>query len=435
MLRRILLLTAVAAVVVLLMAGGGIHRSPRATAATPPPCPSAPGPAWPETYHVFATLPIGVPNADGICIQLPGFPPLSAGGVTQAPSLCPSPPIATGAGGSAVAGWVWADWGIPCVAAGQTVVLQFQGPPGLPLGRIPGTAQWDILGSPQLITDSTVWPSQCPTSPAGVGGVPLIATAIAPVGGTYDGVCMTFVAPVPGVHNPIVLLNPPACPPAVAVVGAAVLQVWDDFTVKCANPGDVLQVLFWGPPGLVGPCPGCATWLDGAVAGDVAITSACAVATTDPDGNGDIDFCNPGPTGQPCVQDHGEDMNGDGYSDADELTPTGPPGCAGAFPATGGLGLIGLSSTGIAAPCQGRLLSTMGGNAAQDFGARKAHADVNLNGKVDLADLIIMAGKYNQLVTGPTDMRADLDLNGNGKVDLADLIIAAGLYGLMVPPC
>ena len=85
--------------------------------------------------------------------------------------------------------------------------------------------------------------------------------------------------------------------------------------------------------------------------------------------------------------------------------------------------------------CPGRLDAAHGGNAAQDLAFRKASANVNHNSKVDLADLIIMAGQYNKSVTGPTDMRSELDVNGSNKVDLADLIIAAGLYNQTVPSC
>jgi hypothetical protein len=134
-----------------------------------------------------------------------------------------------------------------------------------------------VTWSNGVITDGTVWPADCPASPPGVGGVPLIATAIAPVGGPYDGVCMRLTAPVPGVHNPFVLVSPPACPTSGTILGAAVLQVWDDFTTKCANAGDVIKVQFFGPPGLIGPCPGCATWLGSAVIGDVTITAASSV--------------------------------------------------------------------------------------------------------------------------------------------------------------
>ncbi len=47
---------------------------------------------------------------------------------------------------------------------------------------------------------------------------------------------------------------------------------------------------------------------------------------TDPDANGDTDFCNPG-AGLPCVQDHIGDANNDGYSDSDAFTPAGAQTC------------------------------------------------------------------------------------------------------------
>jgi hypothetical protein len=139
-------------------------------------------------------------------------------------------------------------------------------------------------------------------------------------------------------------------------------------------------------------------------------------------------FVNPG-AGLPCIQDFAQDQNHDGRRDSDQATPAGAPTCTGAFPASGGLG------QNAAMACAGRLFATSGGTPAQDLAARKALADVSLNGKVDLADLIIMAGKYNQVVAGAYDSRARLDVNGNKKVDLADLIIAAGLYNQIVPAC
>jgi len=251
----------------LLLSVGVIQPPSPAQAAPPPPCPIASIPGGTTLYHVFATLPVGVPPASGVCIVLAGTGgSLSAGAVTQAPLPCPAiAPPATDAGTDRV----WADWGAPCVSAGQTVVLQFLGMPGIPLGRQPGVAFW----SNGVTTDATVWPTQCPTSPPGAGNVPLLASAIAPVGGPYDGVCITISAAAGGINTPIVLLNPAGCGGPSDVVGAAMSQVWDDWTVKCANSGGKVVFKFNGPPGLIGPCAGCAIWLGSAVIGDVTISS------------------------------------------------------------------------------------------------------------------------------------------------------------------
>ena len=404
--------------------GGPFGTSPTARAAIPAPCPSAPGVPGGTTYHIFATLPIGVPAADGICVQLPGFPVLNSGAVTQAPPACPTPPPATDAGGTAAAGWVWVDWGIGCVSAGQSVVLQFQGPPGLTLGRVTNAATWSIMGGGTLVTDATVWPDTCPASPPGVGGVPLLATAIAPAGGPYDGVCMRFVAPIPGVHSPTVLVSPPTCPTGNTVVGAAVLQVWDDFTTKCANAGDPITVEFWGPPGLVGPCPGCATWLDGAVSGDVTVTAVCAPGT-DPDADGDIDFCDPGP-GQPCVQDHASDDNHDGYSDADEFTPPGSPPCMDALPMTGGYG------TDPTAGCPGRAWD---GTGTPPDAVLRARSDIDLDGSVTIVDLSIAAGAFLHTVNDPADVTNEMDVDQDQQITIVDLSIMAGYFLNAVPSC
>jgi hypothetical protein len=102
---------------------------------------------------------------------------------------------------------------------------------------------------------------------------------VAPPGGPYDGVCF-FAPAVGGFHSPTIVAHPPGCP--VNFAGAAVSSVWDDFTTLCANAGDTLTVKFFGPPGLVGTCTSCATWLDGAVVGDVIVTAG--PLDTDEDG-------------------------------------------------------------------------------------------------------------------------------------------------------
>lgn len=148
----------------------------------------------------------------------------------------------------------------------------------------------------------------------------------------------------------------------------------------------------------------------------------------DPDGNGDVDFANPG-AGQPCVQDHAGDANGDGYSDADELTPSGASSCTGAFPSSGGLGLSGVSSTAIDAACPGR--------APGSTGAKAAGADVDVNGRVNILDLAAAAGAYNQsgFASNPYDERNEFDQNGDGVINVLDLAAIAAQYNKTVPPC
>ena len=59
-------------------------------------------------------------------------------------------------------------------------------------------------------------------------------------------------------------------------------------------------------------------------------------------------------------------------------------------------------------------------------------ADVNTDGKVMLADLIIEAGWYNKAIP-PAPAR--YDQNADGKIELADLIIMAGAYNHSVSSC
>lgn len=158
------------------------------------------------------------------------------------------------------------------------------------------------------------------------------------------------------------------------------------------------------------------------------VASPTCTPAVDPDCNGDVDFSNPG-AGMPCVQDHKGDANGDGYSDADELTPVGSPSCTGAFPPSGGLGLSGLSSTSISAPCAGR--------PPGSAGAMKAKADVDLDGAISIIDLSIVAGYFLQSAnsTDATDIRWEFDQDGDGMITIIDLSIMAGLFLQSVPPC
>ena len=59
-------------------------------------------------------------------------------------------------------------------------------------------------------------------------------------------------------------------------------------------------------------------------------------------------------------------------------------------------------------------------------------ADINNDGRVSLADLIIAAANYGQSVP-PAPAR--YDQNGDGRIQLADLIIIAGVYGQQVSIC
>jgi hypothetical protein len=280
MVSRILKTAGAAAALALLVFAGGIQAPPSAQAVIPPPCPAAPGVPGAVTYRVVATLPLVAPPADGVCIVLPGAPPIGAGAVIQTPPTCP-PPFAVGAGASLV----WADWGAgaPCVFPLQTVVLEFKGPPGIPLGLMAGAAIW----SPGGVGSAWVWPAACPAGPPAVGAVPLVAVAVAPAApaAAYGGVCLTL--PLGPISAPAVVLNPAGCPlPAIApappipnpvfgaFASAAATQIWVDWDVKCAAAGSAVTISFMGPAALIGPCVGCVTWLGSSAIGNATIVAA-----------------------------------------------------------------------------------------------------------------------------------------------------------------
>ena len=157
------------------------------------------------------------------------------------------------------------------------------------------------------------------------------------------------------------------------------------------------------------------------------VREVCAsTAAVDPDDGCDFDFSNPGP-GLPCIQDHGGDVNGDGYSDSDELTAHGAKTCVGQFPASGGLGLSGLSSTAIDVPCPGRLPGSAG--------AKNARADIDLDGKVTILDISSAAGNFNKQVAGPYDRRAESDQDGDHQITILDISTMASVFTMFVPPC
>jgi hypothetical protein len=159
-----------------------------------------------------------------------------------------------------------------------------------------------------------------------------------------------------------------------------------------------------------------------------ATSTATPCAAGDPDCNGDVDFLNPG-AGQPCIQDHRGDANGDGYSDADEFTPRGVPSCTGAFPPSGGLGSSALSSGTISAPCPGRQPGSPG--------ATMAKADVDLDGQITIVDLALVAGRFldkaNQ--ADVSDVLWELDQDGDGQITIVDLSIMASMFLQSVPSC
>jgi hypothetical protein len=152
------------------------------------------------------------------------------------------------------------------------------------------------------------------------------------------------------------------------------------------------------------------------------------ISVVDSNDNGIPDFLNPG-SGQPCVQDHASDSNNDGYSDADQTTPAGTPSCTGAFPAGGGLGQDALKA------CPGRNSSLLTGTPATQTAAKKALADPNHDGNINILDLSQTSGSFLGSYTTGSDKKAELDYNKDKNVNILDLSIQSGFFLNSVPPC
>ena len=135
-----------------------------------------------------------------------------------------------------------------------------------------------------------------------------------------------------------------------------------------------------------------------------------------------------------CVQNHAGQSAGDGYSDADHALPTIVAGSPTPTPTgTNPTVVPTCSSTpaaGYYAPFPAASIATAPAGCFTD--PLFAAADVNLSGKVDLADLIIIQGQYNLPWWDPADPKADMDVNANHKVDLSDLTITSGHYNTFV---
>ena len=296
MVSHIARMTGAAAVLALLVLAGATHTPRSAQAAIPAPCPAGVPVAASDTYRIFATLPVGVPAQSGVCVTLSGASPIGSGSVIQAP--CPPVTASAATSGGQL---IWADFGAACVASGQTVILEFKGPPGLTLGIQPGAAHW----TGGIVGDATVWPTvaapvpaACPLAgPGPAGAVPLKLVAHVPpipAGAMYDGVCISF--PIGPISVPAAVTGPAGCPTAALappppaanpVVGSFFSlsslaaandnMLWVDWTQKCATPPGTLTMFFRGPAALLGVCAGCATWLDGAVTSDVTVSLAASV--------------------------------------------------------------------------------------------------------------------------------------------------------------
>jgi hypothetical protein len=147
------------------------------------------------------------------------------------------------------------------------------------------------------------------------------------------------------------------------------------------------------------------------------------VDPVDSNADGNPDFVNV--SGQPCIADHGADSNHDGYSDADQTTPTGGIVCTGAFPGTG------LGKDPLAA-CPGRAWDGIG---IPPDSVLKARSDIDLDGVVTIVDLSIAAGQFLNFAVLPTDPNDELDIDKDHQITIVDLSIMAGFFLQPVPPC
>lgn len=173
-----------------------------------------------------------------------------------------------------------------------------------------------------------------------------------------------------------------------------------------------------------------------------------AVHYLDASSDGWPDFLNPGTN--VCWQDHKADANKDGYSDSDEASPWGGAIAActnqtqandnAADFAASPKGVYPAKTTSPSALVLSDPLRSCTGRAPNPDGslsvpAKKARADVNLDGKVNLLDLGAAASGFGGKYLFPTNLRGEFDQNGDGTVNLLDLGAMAGFFGQAVPGC
>lgn len=128
-----------------------------------------------------------------------------------------------------------------------------------------------------------------------------------------------------------------------------------------------------------------------------------------------------------CTQDHTADSNGDGYSDADQGTPFGTALVAGCMAGT----VFPTPNTVRAAVVGNDPLRACSGRPTGSLGWKRARADVNLDGRVNLLDLGSAASVFGQYYWAGSE----LDMDGNGKINLLDLGAMAGQFGTIVTAC
>jgi len=154
-----------------------------------------------------------------------------------------------------------------------------------------------------------------------------------------------------------------------------------------------------------------------AVGGAVSPQTCIATSGTDQgwldsSNDGTPDFYNPG-AGQPCVQDHAGDANGDGYSDSDSASPTTSPSCTGAFPATG----MGIDPLGGAVTATGCFTNP-----------KLARIDINHDGNINGLDLGILARNFTKVWYFNSDPVAESNAILDHLVQALDLGVLATYY-------
>lgn len=195
-----------------------------------------------------------------------------------------------------------------------------------------------------------------------------------------------------------------------------------------------------------------APFIVGTGAGIGSCLNGGATHYADASSDGWPDFFNPG--SNVCWQEHKADANNDGYSDSDEGSPWGGTisSCAGqtqgndnaadfagspkgVFPAKSTIPAAAVLHDPLLA-CPGRApVVNPDGSLSLSLAGKKARADVNLDGKVNLLDLGSAASGFGGGYLFPTNLRAEFDQNGDGKVNLLDLGAMASSFGQTVPAC
>jgi hypothetical protein len=177
------------------------------------------------------------------------------------------------------------------------------------------------------------------------------------------------------------------------------------------------------------------------VANNAFIRGNTAATAVSRDGSGSVTYANNYIRGQGSLPGS---ISLNGYALGDIfINPVETPGLANLYP-VGGSPLINAGSNTYATAYDFNRISRPKG-AAADVGAyevsgptnpgwqlaidfKKIYGDVNLDGAVDAADLLLVADSFG-LSTGNPGFDSRCDFNNSGTVDISDVLILAGTFG------